>query len=264
MAQARYTARTFGLVELHVCLIAVVAWQPTEPAGCSWRPRLGNCSSRGALVSAAPSARTATIGGRGHAILDEGTKGVLRTLVLGGSMLLYVLGIGWCAVLLVLFIGGGGGRERAWGLCMIFVLFPCFLWALGFGFFALRCLFASRFAIHRAEDVLRHIKLVQTRAALFVLSALFLPTATALLRAVRRPRRPSSLTSSATSRPSARGRGIDRDVAHDPVRPFDGRRPPPVFSNAAHRAPRPPRPARAARVRTRRAPSSPAAAAPSR
>ena len=33
MAQARYTARTFGLVELHVCLlIAVVAWQPTEPA----------------------------------------------------------------------------------------------------------------------------------------------------------------------------------------------------------------------------------------
>ena len=39
-----------------------------------------------------------------------------------------------CPVLLVLFIGGGGGRERAWGLCMIFVLFPCFLWALGFGF----------------------------------------------------------------------------------------------------------------------------------
>ena len=92
---------------------------------------------------------------RKHAILDDGTKGVLRTLVLGGSMLLYVLGIGWCAVLLVLFIGGGGGRERAWGLFMIFVLFPCFLWALGFGFFALRCLFASRFAIHRAEDVLR-------------------------------------------------------------------------------------------------------------
>ena len=58
---------------------------------------------------------------------------MLRTLVLGGSMLLYVLGIGWCAVLLVLFIGGGG-PERAWGLFMIFVLFPCFLWALGFGF----------------------------------------------------------------------------------------------------------------------------------
>ena len=26
-------------------------------------------------------------------------------------MLLYVLGIGWCAVLFVLFIGGGGGRS---------------------------------------------------------------------------------------------------------------------------------------------------------
>ena len=261
MAQARYTARTFGLVELHVCLlIAVVAWQPTEPANfrllvmatlgsagvlVAW-PALVFC---GAVKRAYGHHRAEA---RKHAILDDGTKGVLRTLVLGGSMLLYVLGIGWCAVLLVLFIGGGGGRERAWGLCMIFVLFPCFLWALGFGFFALRCLFASRFAIHRAEDVLRHIKLVQTRAALFVLSALFLPTATALLQAVRRvrddPRFPhvecylaAFPPEDAASTEMSLMINCDHSMAASSS----------VLSNAPHRAPRAPRPARrrARRVR---------------
>ena len=93
MAQARYTARTFGLVELHVCLlIAVVAWQPTEPANfrllvmatlgsagvlVAW-PALVFC---GAVKRAYGHHRAEA---RKHAILDDGTKGVLRTLVLGG------------------------------------------------------------------------------------------------------------------------------------------------------------------------------------
>ena len=67
-----------------------------------------------------------------------------------------------------------------------------------------------------------------------------------------RPRRPSLPSRRVLPRGiPARGRGVDRDVAHDQLRPFDGRRPPPVLSNAPHRAPRPPRPARrrARRVR---------------